>query len=98
MTYARPMERMNLFGLPVTVGSKAEIEAAAGDEPVHLVARVADCTADEMPPALRKRRFRVPCSVCREICWCDPQALAVPSATIICLQCLAEYLEPGSQE
>lgn len=86
------MREVDLFGIPVTVGALAEIEAAMGDQPMHLVPRVADLVGSEPWPALKARRFKVPCSDCRELCWCDPKSLVVPTALLICPHCLPNYL------
>lgn len=85
------MKQVDVFGLPVHVGTPEEIEAAAGDRPIHLVNRVADMVAEPYP-ALAARRFKTPCADCRELCWLDPKSLAEPSALVVCFHCLPNHL------
>ncbi len=84
------MREDNVFGLPVTVGSRDEIIQAAQDSDgpkYYACMRVEDMSIFTMPPAHRKRVLRTPCENCGKIVWYDPK-MFVPFSTVVCMPCL----------
>lgn len=61
----------------------------------YVMTRVADAVGDPVWPTLAKRRYRVLCEQCREICWFDPMSFGrLPDhVRRICMQCLVKNLE-----
>ncbi len=89
------MRKVNVFGIPMEVGSNEELtELARTSEQVTYYActRVKDQPDSAVPIALAKRRLRTPCELCRTIVWYDPKSF-IPFSTVVCMQCLFEKAE-----
>jgi hypothetical protein len=92
------LREVNVFGLTMTTGTNEELEAEAeaeGKRVYHVVLRVAD---EKVPPypALAERRFKTLCTDCRQICWIDPVSLVIPTALVVCTQCMLVRVEEKS--
>ena len=91
------MRKENIFGLPVNVGTDAELREEArknheaGEQTLYIVPQVVDSIGLPVSPALAARRRHTSCTRCREICWLDPLSYVAPEyLTIICLRCLTK--------
>lgn len=92
------MKKMNVFGIPMDVGSVEELTEAARTTkgPAYYVCtRVVDLPEETLPLYLRNRNLRTPCEVCREICWYDPKNF-ITFTTVICMQCLLAKSQSGA--
>lgn len=94
------MREENIFGIPMNVGTEAELREEArkvheaGELNVYLVVQVTDSIHTRPWPALAARRRHTSCSQCREICWLDPLSYVAPEyMTIICTRCFKKHLD-----
>lgn len=75
------MREENVFGIPVTVVTEAELlaETDGTGRHVKLLPRVADMAGVQVWPALAHRRYKVLCERCGEVCWNDPASSIYPA-------------------
>jgi hypothetical protein len=90
-------EPFRLGAMPFNVPSRQQIEEQAAKGGVHsyVMARVADTNLADGSAGLRARRRRVPCEVCREICWYDPKSVeqfSLMTLEWICTHCMVKRM------
>lgn len=80
--------------VPIMSDDMISAEADSGEPLTYMVGRVADVNPANGTPELRKRRRKVACENCDEVCWLDPLGYNPThgKAQILCIQCVADGL------
>ncbi len=86
------MRNDNVFGLDVTVRSRAEM--AAPDAPrIVVVSRCVDLPLHTIPEPFRSRNKRTICRGCGAFCWADPVYFPAGHLSVLCQQCAPDDVE-----
>lgn len=94
------VRKEKFLGLELFTGTPDELLALheEGEQSIHTMARCTNLVGVEPYPALAKRRRRMPCEGCREICWYDPESIVNPHATFLCRECSTDWREAAGGE
>ena len=83
------IKKTNVFGLPINVGTNAEIAAALeadGGEALYVCERCIDTPLSAYPPSIRATTGRNICERCKALVWYDTTNL-IAGVTIVCTHC-----------